>query len=128
MFTRSPQCVHSVETCSCGVTPGAVPYHGLSASGDSPRQPLMHSLEPGTGMYGINAAYGFGTAALALRPSISDRFTQVRHIESGPETSTLESAHRSSSSQSPTWMVCVTMSGYEYCGIAASSSPGWFCP
>ena len=127
MFTRSPQCVHSVVSCSCAVTPGAVPYHGFSASGDRPRQPLMHSVDPGCGIYGMSAAYGLPAVALAFRPSISARFTHVRHIESGLAI-TFESAHRSSSSQSPTWIVCVTMSGYEYCGIAASSSPGWFWP
>src|SRR5215213_1650434 len=127
MLTRSSQCVHFVETCSAAVTPGAVPYHGLSASGDSPRQPLMHSLDPGVGIHGISAAYGFAANETAFRPSISERLTHVRHIESGL-ASTLASAQRSSSSQSPTWIVWVTMSGYEYCGIAASSSPGWFCP
>src|SRR5215216_2476705 len=133
MFTRSPQCVHSVEACSCAVTPGAVPNNGLSASGDRPRQPLMHSVDPTAGIHGMNAVHGTPAAANettdadALRPSISERLTHVRHIESGLAIA-FESAHRSSSSQSPTWIVCVTMSGYEYCGIAASSSPGWFCP
>ena len=86
-----------------------MPKFGLSASGERPRQPLMHSVEPGTGMYGITAAYGFGNVAEELRPSISVRLTHVRHIESG-FASTFESSQRSSSSQSPTWIVCVTMS------------------
>src|SRR6266536_5676869 len=128
MFTRSSQCVHFVKTCSWGVTPGAVPYHGLSASGERPRQPLMHSVDPGFGIHGMNAAYEFATVALALSPSMRDRLTQVAHVDSGPSASAFESAQRSSSSQSPTWIVWVTMSGYEYCGIAASSRPGWFCP
>src|SRR5215210_2348760 len=131
MLTRSSQCVHFVAACSCAVTPGAVPNHGLSASGDRPRHPLMHSLDPGVGIHGITAAYGLVTDVgdeTAFRPSISDRLTHVRHIDSGPCVSTFESAHRSSSSQSPTWIVCVTMSGYEYCGIAAASSPAWFWP
>ena len=87
----------------------------------------MHSVEPGTGMYGITAAYGFGNVAEVLRPSISVRLTHVRHIESG-FASTFESSQRSSSSQSPTWIVCVTMSEYEYCGTPPSSRPGWFWP
>src|SRR3954451_17496385 len=128
MLTRSPQCVHSVEACSAGVTPVAVPYHGLSASGERPRQPLMHSSLPGLGMYGISAAYGFGIEADALRPSISERCSQFVQNDPGPDAIAFESAHRSSSSQSPTWIVWVTMSGYEYCGIAASSRPGWFWP
>ena len=56
-----------------------------------------------------------------------DRLTQVLHIESG-SAMTLESAQRSSSSQSPTWIVCVTMSEYEYCGTPPSSRPLWFWP
>ena len=119
MFTRSAQCVHSTEACCWGVIPGAVPKCGFRASGESPRQPLMHSVDPGVGMYGMRIANGFGTTAELFSPSSSDRFAQLRHIESGLAM-TLRSIQRSSSSQSPTWIVCVTMSGYEYCGIPAS--------
>src|SRR5215203_2407814 len=106
MFTRSSQCVHFVETCSAAVTPGAVPYHGLSASGDSPRQPLMHSDEPAGGIHGVNALHGMpGLAnetnvAEALKPSTRALLTQVRQIDNGPWTNALWSIHRSSSSQS----------------------------
>src|SRR5687768_13579441 len=127
MFTRSPQCVHSTGPWIAGLYPGAVPKWGLSASGERPRQPLMHSLEPGVGMYGIRAAYGFENVAEVLRPSISDRLTHVRHIESG-FASTCLSSQCSSNSQSPTWIVCVTMSEYEYCGTPPSRRPGWFWP
>src|SRR5215213_9417081 len=125
MLTRSSQCVHFTVAASAGVIPGAVPNGGLSASGERPRQPLMHSVDPGVGMYGITAAYGLANVAEAFRPSISDRLTHVRHIESGLAI-TFASAQRSSSSQSPTWIVCVTMSGYEYCGTPPSSRPGRF--
>ncbi len=62
-----------------------------------------------------------------LSPSISVRFTHVRHIDNG-STAAFASAQRSRSSQSPTWMVCVTMSEYEYCGTPPSSRPWWFWP
>src|SRR5918996_1564914 len=116
MFTRSSQCVHLTDACWAGVMPGAVPKCGFSASGERPRQPLMHSSDPGTGMYGMNGAYGLGIVVDAFRPSISERLSHVRHAESGFAIA-LASAQRSSSSQSPMWMVCVTMSGYEYCGM-----------
>src|SRR5436189_6422192 len=119
MFTRSAQCVHSTAACCSGVIPGAVPKCGLSVRGESPRHPLMHSVEPGRGMYGIRDADGFSTTADVLRPSIRRRFAHVRHIESGSAI-TLESSQRSSSSQSPTWIVWVTISGYEYYGTPAS--------
>ena len=106
MFTRSSQCVHFVESCSCGVTPGAVPYHGLSASGESPRHPLMHSVEPGAAYtHERRVRVAGGRAGVQ-----SDRFTYVRHIESGFAI-TFDSPTASSSSQSPTWIVWVTMSG-----------------
>src|SRR5829696_2118277 len=114
MFTRSSQCVHFTDACCAGVMPGAVPKCGLSASGDRPRQPLMHSSDPGTGIQGMNGAYGLPNVADAFSPSISDRLSHVRHAESGFAMASA-SAQRSSSSQSPTWIVCVTMSGYEYC-------------
>src|SRR5947207_212744 len=125
MLTRSAQYVHSTETCCGGVIPGAVPKCGLSTSGESPRHPSMHSVEPGVGMYGIKGADGFGVTAEALRPSIRRRFSHVRHLEPGSAI-TFESSQRSSSSQSPTWIVWVTMSGYEYCGTPASRRPAWF--
>jgi hypothetical protein len=56
-------------------------------------------------------------------PSSHERFDQTRHFEVG-FASTLVSIQCSSSSQSPMWMVCVTVSGYEYWGIAPSSRPG----
>ena len=107
--------------------PGAVPKCGFSASGERPRQPLMHSVEPGAGIHGMNGAYGFPNVVDELSPSISERLGHVRQIEAGFAIA-FASAQRSSSSQSPTWMVCVTMSGYEYCGMPASSRPGWFWP
>src|ERR687897_704972 len=92
MLTRSPQCVHSTGPWTAGLYPGAVPKCGLSASGERPRQPLMHSVDPGVGMYGISAAYGFARVAESFRPSSSDRFTHVRHIETPPDK--LNSAFR----------------------------------
>ena len=58
-------------------------------------------------------------------PSSHVRFGHVAHFGLAPSVTSMKC---SSSSQSPTWIVCVTMSGYEYCGIAASMiTPGWFC-
>jgi len=78
-------------------------------------------------MYGMTGAYGFASVAELLSPSSRLRFVHVLHIELG-SASTCRSIQCSSSSQSPTWIVCVTMSGYEYCGIPASIRPGRFCP
>src|ERR671910_704183 len=125
MLTRSPQCVHSTGPWTAGLYPGAVPKCGLSASGERPRQPLMHSVEPTGGIHGMKAVHGTPGAANethvseAFMPSSSVRLTHVRHIESG-FASTFLSIQCSSSSQSPTWIVCVTMSGYEYCGTPPS--------
>ena len=80
------------------------------------------------GMYGITAAYGFGiTSRTRSSPRSASGSTHVRHIESGSRSPS-SPAQRSSSSQSPTWIVCVTMSGYEYCGTPPSIRPGWFWP
>ena len=98
-----------------------MPNNGLSASGVKPRQPLMHSVLPGS-----PPRYGFGRVALEAMPSSHVRFVQVDHFGFAPSVTSMKC---SSSSQSPTWIVCVTMSGYEYCGIAASMiTPGWRCP
>src|SRR5437762_11384029 len=101
MLTRSAQCVHSTETCCGGAIPGAVPKCGLSTSGESPRHPSMHSVEPGVGMYGIKGANGFGVTAEALRPSIRRRFSHVRHLEPGSR-----SEEHTSELQSPMYLVC----------------------
>src|SRR5688500_7884006 len=104
MLTRSPQWVHSTGPWTAALYPGAVPKCGLSASGERPRQPLMHSVEPGGGgPQPTRAAYGFGTTgdAVELSPSINVRLTQLRHIDNGSRRA-FESAQRSSSSQSPT--------------------------
>src|SRR5437899_12137564 len=119
MFTRSAQCVHSTAACCSGVIPGAVPKCGLSTSGESPRHPLMHSVEPGVGMYGIRGANGFGMTSDVLSPSTRRRLAHVRHFESR-SASTFESSHRSSNSQSQTWMVWVIMSGDDDDGALAS--------
>src|SRR5262249_47634573 len=100
----------STEACCAGVIPGAVPNFGLSTSGDSPRHPLTHSVEPGAASHGVRDWYGFATASEEDSPSSSERLVQTRHLELG-SLRTLRSIQCSSSSQSPTWMVWVTMSG-----------------
>src|SRR6266511_28890 len=133
-LTASFQCVHSTAACCSAVMPGTVPKWGFSASGESPRQPLMHSVEPGNASHGVKNVQGmlpvtFATTVFdVLSPSSHERFVHTRHFDVGPSCCTRRSIQCSSSSQSPTWIVCVTMSGYEYCGIAPSSSPGWFWP
>src|ERR1700742_3529504 len=52
-LTASFQCVHSIFACCSGVIPGAVPNFGLSTRGQSPRQPLTHSVEPGAVSHGV---------------------------------------------------------------------------
>src|SRR3954447_5759480 len=108
-LTASFQCVHSTFACCSGVIPGAVPNFGLSASGERPRQPLTHSVEPGARSHGVSCWYGFATVSDAARPSIRDRLDHTPHFDAG-SARTFKSSHRSSSSQSPTWMVWVTMS------------------
>ncbi len=55
--------------------PEARPYSGLSTSGDNPRHPLMHSVDPGS-----PPVYGLGNVSLAFMPSSHRRLDQVCHL------------------------------------------------
>ena len=77
MFTMSAKCDHSVDAIAAWGSKfswlGAEPKFGLSASGDRPRQPLMHSVLPGLPVKGLF------TVSLAFIPSSSVRFDHVAH-------------------------------------------------
>ena len=81
----------------------ALPKSGFMASGVRPRQPFTHSLLPGA-----PPRYGFGRVGCAFRPSSHSRLSQFCHFGLA---ASVTSMYCSSSSQSPTWIVCVTMSG-----------------
>src|SRR6266498_2017799 len=67
-LTASFQCVHSTAACCSGVMPGTVPKCGLSASGERPRHPLMHSVEPGATSHGVRSEEH--TSELQSRPHL----------------------------------------------------------
>ncbi len=88
--------------------PGTVPKWGLRTSGERPRQPFTHSLEP-AGRKGSRGPKSFGYPFRAFIPSSSVRFSQFAHF-AFPESTSM-SIQRSSGSQSPVWIACEIMSG-----------------